>query len=99
MLVLLYGFLGRFELQVGRGKNAQVQEGSEPGAAERMGNQATAVCYFPALSTPSQEDFATSDTAMPVCAFAVVPIVVTPVVGAWPVSPEIPPFLVRNGKD
>lgn len=99
MLVLLYGLLGRFELQVGSRKNAQVQEGSEPGAAEGMGNQATAVYYFSALCTPSQEASAMSDTSVPVCTFAVVPIVVTPVVGAWPVSPEILPFFVRNGKD
>lgn len=97
--MLLYGFLRRFELQVGSRKNAQVQEGSEPRATEGMGNQATAVYYFPAVSTSSQEASATSDTAIPVCAFAVVPIVVTPVVGAWPVSPEILSFLVRNGKD
>lgn len=38
MLVLLYGFLGRFELQVGSRKNAQVQEGSESGGAMARGN-------------------------------------------------------------
>lgn len=52
-------FLGRFELQVDSRKNAQVQEGSEPGAAEAMGNQVTAVYYFPAFSTSSQEASAT----------------------------------------
>lgn len=59
MLVLLCGFMGRFELQVGSRKNAQVQDGSEPGAAEATGNQVTVVYYFPALSTPSQEASAT----------------------------------------
>lgn len=38
LLLLLYGFSGRFELQVGSRRNTQVQEGSEPGAAEAKGN-------------------------------------------------------------
>lgn len=59
MLVLLFCFLGRLELQVGSRKNARVQEGIEPGAAEAIGNQVTAVYYFPALSPPSQEASAT----------------------------------------
>lgn len=41
--MLLYSLLGRFELQVGSGKNAQAQEGREPGAAEAAENQVTAV--------------------------------------------------------